>query len=82
MLSINLKLDGPFDHLDDRKTIVVNKPISVAYVAGGMDSGDPAVVLQIDLDDGTTIVAGTSLRLFYTAARSMAGKAGWGMYPP
>ena len=50
------------------------KPIQVALLDSGMQSGRPSVTIRIDLKDGRTVLTETSLRLFVTAARAFAAK--------
>lgn len=47
------------------------RPIELAVLDAGMQSGKPSVVLRIDLPDGTHVVAETSARLLCTAARAI-----------
>jgi len=51
-----------------------SKPIQVALLDKGMQSGNPSVSIRFDLPDGKTVVAETSLKLFYTAARAMLAR--------
>jgi hypothetical protein len=45
-----------------------------AYLAGGMTSGAPSVMLRCEMKDGTVILAETSAKLFITAAAAVKGK--------
>lgn len=58
------------------KVVHVTAPIEVTGLEGGMQSGAASVAIRIDLEDGTTIVAETSLALFTTAARALEAKYG------
>jgi hypothetical protein len=49
-------------------------PIQIAALAGGMASGQPSVMLRLELPDGRTVLAETSLRLFLLAAHALAGR--------
>jgi hypothetical protein len=57
---IHIKGDGP--------------PIGLAMLEGGMVSGKPSVALRIDLPDGRTVLAETSVELFLTAAAAVRGR--------
>jgi len=46
-------------------------PIQVARLPGGMQSGKSSVMFRIELPDGTTVLAETSLELFVSAARAL-----------
>lgn len=50
--------------------------IEVAALSGGMTSGRPSVMFRIDLPDGRTVMAETSMRLFLTAARAFEARYG------
>jgi hypothetical protein len=58
----------------DRATLEhVTGPLAFAVLAEGMSSGLPSVAIRVDLEDGRTVVAETSLALFTSvvvAARS------------
>lgn len=45
------------------------------YIAGGMSSGAPAVMLSVRKDDGTLFVCETSLRLLLAAADAFRAAA-------
>lgn len=49
---------------------------AVGVLTKGMESGLPAVIVRVDLPDGTFVLAQTSLRLFQAAA--IAFKARYG----
>ena len=72
-LKINLEGDGCWPDLQA-------KPFSsgviqeVAYLVGGMISGNPSVSLRIQLDDGSIVVAETSAKLFVMAGAAIRGK--------
>jgi len=44
--------------------------ISIAALSKGMKSGKPSISIRIDLPDGRTLVAETSMRLFLSAAEA------------
>lgn len=50
------------------------KPIQIALLDNGMQSGRPSVTFRIDLPDGRVVLTETSLRLFATAAKVFAAK--------
>ena len=52
------------------------KAIGVTGLVGGMASGKPSVAFRIDLDDGSSVIAETSLALFLTAADAMKARYG------
>lgn len=49
-------------------------PIQVAGLEGGMTSGKASVCLRIDLPDGRTVIAETSLRCFLVAADALRAR--------
>jgi hypothetical protein len=48
----------------------------VGTLEGGTDSGQPAVIVRIDMPDGSIVLAQTTLRLFQMAARAFTAKYG------
>jgi len=50
------------------------KPIQMALLDQGMQSGRPSVSIRFDLPDGKTVVAETSLRLLVSTARAFASR--------
>jgi hypothetical protein len=50
--------------------------IALALLPHGTQEGRPSVTIRLDLPDGRTILAQTTLRLFTSAARAFAAKAG------
>jgi len=79
MPSLNLVLREPaWPELAEpgAKVHHTQQPIGVAALAGGMQSGKPSVALRIDLDDGSSVIAETSLALFLTAADALKAKYG------
>jgi hypothetical protein len=79
LIAIDLNL-GPEPHwpdLDLTKVIHLGNdapPIKIASLPGGMGSGRASICLRIDLPDGRTVLAETSLRLLCMAARGFAAK--------
>lgn len=58
--------------------IANDDPIQVCGLSGGMTSGRPSVAIRLDLPNGTTVIAETSLRLFLMAADALKAKFGTG----
>jgi hypothetical protein len=50
------------------------KPIQMALLDAGIQSGKPSVTIRIDLPDGRTVLTETSLRLFVSAAKAFASR--------
>ena len=50
------------------------KPIQVATLEDGLQSGRPSVAIRIDLNDGQIIVAETTARLFCLASKAIMAK--------
>ena len=78
MPQLNIHLDGDncWPDLLEKKVIHHTGPIDVAALAGGMQSGKTSVSIRIDLPDGTTVIAETSLTLFAAAARAFLARYG------
>lgn len=79
MLGMSIILDGDeaWPDLRNKKFHHVGngaKPIQVATLTGGLQSGRPSVAIRIDLDDGQIIVAETTARLFCSAAKAIMVK--------
>lgn len=82
MASLNIIMDGDgcWPELKVGTEAVINamgpdaKPISVALLDDGMQSGRPSVTIRIDLPDGKTVLTETSLRLFVLAGRAFAAR--------
>jgi hypothetical protein len=75
---LNIILDGDncWPDLQDRKIYHHTGPISVAALPGGMESGKTSVSIRIDLSDGSTVIAETSLQLFASAAKAFLARYG------
>lgn len=56
--------------------------MEVAALAFGMTSGRPSVAFRIDLPNGRTVIAETSLELFVAAGKAFAARHGDGSAPP
>lgn len=79
MIAMNIVLDGDraFPELaDGRKVVHLQNTITVTALAAGMGSGKPSVSFRFDLEDGTAVLAETSLALFLTAADALKAKHG------
>ncbi len=82
----NIKLaesgDNAWPDLLEKKIIVYNGALNIAILEGGMASGKPSVSLRFDLEDGTVLVAETSLAMFLNVANmahARYGDAGTGI---
>lgn len=60
--------DKPLVHLGDGTSI------GVAVLDAGMKSGQPSIMLRLDLPDGRTVLAETSARLFCTTAQAIMAR--------
>lgn len=79
MPSMNIVLQEPaWPELqaNDARVHHTTRPIGVTGLSGGMASGKPSVALRIDLDDGSSVIAETSLALFLTAADALKARYG------
>lgn len=72
MPAMKIIMDGdgcwPDLKLGGRPVIHTTDPIEVALLRGGMKSGKASVGIRINLEDGRTVIAETSLALFTAAA--------------
>lgn len=48
----------------------------VSALAAGMESGRPSVMLRVELEDGTVVLAQTSLQLLSAAVRAFTARYG------
>jgi hypothetical protein len=78
MPALTLKLDGDnaWPDLPNRTVHHVTGMFEIAGLAGGMESGKPSIAIRLDLDDGSSVVAETSLALFLMAADAFKAKYG------
>jgi hypothetical protein len=78
MPALTLKLDGDnaWPDLASRTVHRVTGTFEIAGLAGGMVSGKPSIAIRLDLDDGSSVVAETSLALFLMAADAFKAKYG------
>lgn len=75
VIQLILDGDGAWPDLENNPNVEwVKEPIKIAVLPGGMTSGRPALAIRLDLKDGKTIVAQTSLALFATAARGIRAR--------
>lgn len=79
IIKVILEGDGCWEDLADKiksdKVIWLREgTISIAALSKGMKSGKPSVSIRIDLPDGRTLVAETSMRLFLSAAGAFEQK--------
>ena len=76
MLSLKVILDGDgcWPDLVNKEVMVTHNDIQVALLGGGMTSGKSSVSIRIDLPDGRSVVAETSLALFLAAAKAFSAK--------
>jgi hypothetical protein len=75
MIKMDVILDGEgaFTELADKFAqgqIVQAEVAAVAALSRGMSSGKPSVMFRIDLPDGRTVMAETSMRLLLVAAKA------------
>lgn len=76
---MDVEKDPIFSDAEDSKRLApeaLSAVSAVGILTDGMKSGLPAVIVRVDLPDGTFVVAQTSLRLFQAAA--IAFKARYG----
>jgi len=75
VMSVILEGDGCWTDLRDKK-IIQASGIQVAGLQGGMKGGSPSVAFRIDLADGRTAIAETSLKLLLTVSDLLKAKYG------
>lgn len=77
-MDIKLDGDGVWPDLHTRSVIRIQhgQTLKVAVIAGGMSGGAPSVAVRIDLPDGQTVIADTSMALWLTAADAMKARYG------
>lgn len=77
-LQIHLDGDGAWPDLAEKlraKKLHHAHIASVAMLASGTGGGKPSVAVRIDLADGTSVLAETTLELFLAAARAFEARA-------
>ena len=75
-MTILLEGDGLYEGVDRSRLREDIAGVTVAGIRNGMTSGKPAVTLRIDLADGTTVLARTSLALLLSAADGLRSRHG------
>lgn len=77
MIVMNVILDGDgcWPDLQDKKIIRAVR-LQVAALRKGTREGSPSVAFRIDLEDGRTVIAETSLKLLLTASDLFRAKYG------
>lgn len=62
-------------HVDDPTKVVhlIDVPVAVARLPGGMASGASRVAIRLPLPDGRALILETSLALFVAAGKSLEG---------
>ncbi len=80
MPQLNIILhENPWPDLFGKETIHLGndaKPIQVAGIVHGMESGKTSVMIRLDLPDGKIVLAETSLELFVAAGKALEAKYG------
>lgn len=81
MIALNVVFEDPaWPDLANRRLGVdlhhTQKPIAVSAVPDGMASGAPSVCIRIELENGNTVLAETSLALFLMAADMLKARYG------
>ena len=77
MIVMSVILDGDRCWPDlQGKKIIRAIGLQVAGLQGGMKGGPPSVAFRIDLEDGRTVIAETSLKLLLTASDLFRAKYG------
>ena len=83
MIALTVKLDGvepiwpelamgyTIFHLGDGAP-----PIQISGLQDGLESGNPSVMIRLDIDDHRVVLAETSLKLFLFAADALKAKFG------
>lgn len=76
---INLNLDAPdgiWSELDPAKVVHVTDPIHIITLPHGMQSGKPSAMIRIDLPDGRSVVAETSVANLLVIFAALRGRYG------
>lgn len=82
MPSIEITIEEPaWPELNPADVLQTSRPIGLTCLPGGMVSGAPSVALRIDLEDGRTVIAETSLALFLAAADTLRSVHGDPRHP-
>ena len=75
VMGVILDGDGCWPDIQDNK-IIRAVGLQVAALQGGMKGGSPSVAFRIDLEDGQTVIAETSLKLLLAASDLFRAKYG------
>ena len=75
VMGVILDGDGCWPDIQDNK-IIRAVGLQVAALQGGMKGGAPSVAFRIDLENGQTVIAETSLKLLLTASDLFRAKYG------
>jgi len=77
MTMIKVTFEEPaWPDLQKIEVIHVQDGMQIAGLVGGMESGEPSIVIRFDLPDGKAVVGETSLRMFLMAADLMKARFG------
>jgi len=77
MIALDLILEGDGCWADlKEKGWIEGKLVAIAALPKGTAEGNPTVALRIELPDGRTVLAKTTLRLFGQAAAGFRGRYG------
>lgn len=74
-LKIILEGDGAFSDIPARKMREGNFS-AITGLPDGTESGKPTICIRVDMVDGTTVLAQTTLALFLTAADAFKARYG------
>lgn len=78
-LTVNLGGDNAWPDLRDKGENLIwlsngAPPIQIAVLDMGMKSGRPSCAIRIDMPDGKTVIAETSVRLLLVAAKAIESR--------
>ncbi len=77
MIGLDLQLDGDNCWLELKEKGYIEASLSgIAGLPHGTVEGRPSVTVRIELPDGQTVLAETTLRLFLAAARALLARYG------
>ncbi len=77
MIGLDLQLDGDNCWPELKETGFIEGSLSgIAGLPHGTVEGRPSVTVRIELPDGQTVLAETTLRLFLAAARALLARYG------
>ena len=78
-LTVKIDGDGAWPDLAGKEVIHLTNdapPIQISALPDGMASGRPSVAIRLDLPDGRTVIAETSMNLFLSAADVLRARYG------